>query len=206
MRADLGRFADQCQIDIADPVARRCGKTNRVGQEPVRTGAFPLRIARWEVAADITRTNRAKDRVDQRMDRNIGIAVPGQALVMGDLDPAQPQRFAGGEAVDIIAGADPDHRGSVGEIAGESQLVQPLVSFNQCHLMPGSAGNLRIVTRLLRTVPGPVRRENGRIMKRLRGLDPAQVLAPGWGAHQRAISMSEAIDHRQNRDRAGGKF
>ena len=206
MRADLGRFADQCQIDIADPVTGLAGKPDSMGQEPIRTGAFPLRIARWEVTADIACTNRAKDRVDQRMDRNIGIAVPGEALVMGDLYPAQPQRFAGGEAVDIIAGADPDHRGRVGEIAGESQLVQPLVSFNQCHLMPGSAGNLRIVTRLLRTVPGPVRRENSGEMKRLRGLDPAQYVALGWGAHQRAISMSEAIDHRQNRDRAGGKF
>jgi hypothetical protein len=66
-----------------------------VDQELVGRRALPLRIGRREVVADIAFTDRAQHGVGQGVQAGVGVGVADQGLVMGDLDAAQPDGFAG---------------------------------------------------------------------------------------------------------------
>src|SRR3546814_5406192 len=76
------------------------------GEEAVRRRAAPLRIARREMVADVAVGKAAKDRVGQRVKRDIGIAMALKSMTMRDFYPADPQRLARHEAVNVIAHAD----------------------------------------------------------------------------------------------------
>ncbi len=137
------------------------------------------------------------------MDRDVGVAVSGKALRMLDPHAAEPQFLALGEAVDVIARTDANRRQGRSEIAGEGQLVQGLVSFDQRDVQAGCLRDLGIVAGDRVAVPITMRGEHCRIAKSLRGLDPTQVLAAGRAAHQAALGVGEAVDHRQHRNGAG---
>src|SRR3546814_15486672 len=61
------------------------------GEEAVRRRAAPLRIARREMVADVAVGKAAKDRVGQRVKRDIGIAMALKSMTMRDFYPADPQ-------------------------------------------------------------------------------------------------------------------
>jgi hypothetical protein len=58
--------------------------------------------------ADVAQRHRAQQRIDQRMDRHIGMA--RKTLMMLDLHAAEPQFLAIFQPVDVIAGAHADGR------------------------------------------------------------------------------------------------
>ena len=105
--ADLGRFANDGEVDIADPVAGLRNQFCGMFEKLARARAFPLRVAGREMGADIAIANRAQNRIGDRMQRHIGIRMPGQAMRVVQLDPAQPQFFALDQFVHIKALADP---------------------------------------------------------------------------------------------------
>src|SRR3546814_4433806 len=63
------------------------------------------------MSADIAVGKCAENRVGQRVKRDIGIAMPFKSMTMRDFQPADPQRLARNQAVDVISHAD---RGSHG--------------------------------------------------------------------------------------------
>ena len=70
-----------------------------MGEKLGRACTAPLRIAGREVGADIARADRAEHGIGNRMKRNVCIGVAGQALIVRNLDPAQPQLLARLEAL-----------------------------------------------------------------------------------------------------------
>ncbi len=88
VRADLGVFADQRAVGIADAEALRCGKCHGMFQKDMAGGPFPLRIRRREMLADVTLAQRAIDRVSDRVHPHIGVRMALQAA--GHAAPCTP--------------------------------------------------------------------------------------------------------------------
>jgi hypothetical protein len=75
-------------------------------QELVGRRAAPARIVRREMLADIAIGNRAEDGVDQRVERDVGVRMPGQPTVVWNLDAAKPDMIAVAKSVHIEAVAE----------------------------------------------------------------------------------------------------
>ena len=74
--------------------------------EAARRRAAPLRVARREVLADVARAGRAEHRVDHRVQRDVGVAVPGEAAVVRrSCTPHSHSSSPSAEAVHVEAGA-----------------------------------------------------------------------------------------------------
>ena len=67
-----------------DAAAARLHALDREGEEAVGGRAAPLRIARRKMHADVAVGERAEDRVDQRMQRDVGIGMAGEPACMRD--------------------------------------------------------------------------------------------------------------------------
>src|SRR6478752_1109641 len=146
--------------------------------------------------ADVARSGRTEDRIDRSVDRDVGIAMSGKAPGVLYVHAAQPQLFPFGEAMDVRADADADGW-HVGKILCESELAQGFVAFNDGDVHPGLHPNLGVIPGDRRIAPDAMRGENGRVMERLRGLDPAQLLAWCAAGHHRTVSLGEAVDDGQ---------
>ena len=79
MRADARRLAHDGDVEMGDAAAARAHALDREGEEAVGRGAAPLRIARRKMHADVAFGERAEDRVDQRMQRHVGVGMAGDA-------------------------------------------------------------------------------------------------------------------------------
>ncbi len=86
-RADFRPLADHGDFEIGDASAARGDALDRVFQEAVGGGAFPLRIAGRKMRADIAIGQRAQDGVDQRMQADIAVGMGEKALVCGTRTP-----------------------------------------------------------------------------------------------------------------------
>ena len=64
-------------------------------------------VAVGKQLADVAQTGRAEQCVHEGVHRDVGVGVPGEALRVVDLDAAEHQPAAVGEAVRVVAGADP---------------------------------------------------------------------------------------------------
>ncbi len=60
---------------------------------------------------------RAEDRIDQRMQHDVGVGMAGDAAVMGDAHAAEPDVIAGGELMHVEAEAGA-HVAERGELRG----------------------------------------------------------------------------------------
>src|SRR6185295_16017969 len=69
-----------------------------------------LGVAVGIVAADVAERGRAEQRVADRVRQYVGIRVPGETLVVRDLDAADHQLAAGDEGMHVEALADPHAR------------------------------------------------------------------------------------------------
>ena len=78
VRADARRLAHHGDVEMRDPPAARAHALDRERQEPVGGGAAPLRIAGRKVHADVAVGERAEDRVDQRVQHDVGVGMAGR--------------------------------------------------------------------------------------------------------------------------------
>ena len=78
-----------------------------MGEEQVRRRALPLRVGRREMLADVAEPGRAEQRVGDRVEDDVGIAVAGESARVGNRDAAEHHRAVAGEAVDVEADAGP---------------------------------------------------------------------------------------------------
>ena len=75
-------------------------------QKLIGCGPLPARIARRKVLADVAIGERTEDRVDQRMQPDVGIRVAGQRAVVRDADAAQDDVIAVAEGMQAGARVD----------------------------------------------------------------------------------------------------
>mgnify|MGYP006191519607 CR=1 FL=1 len=89
VRADARCFTDKGKVEMDDPTATRGEKREGMHEKALGGGAAPLRIGGREVLADVAGADRAQHGIGQRMQRDIGIRMPKQFLVMRHEDAAQ---------------------------------------------------------------------------------------------------------------------
>lgn len=155
------------------------------------------------MATNVPLANCAKDCINQRVDRHIGIAVPGQSVAVIDFHPAKPQFLAGTEPMDIVTRSNTQRRKRGFKIAGESQLMQAFVSFDQGNGQSRGTSDLGVVAGFIRSVPVPVRSPDIAVSESLRSLHAPQQFAAGRLRHQATLSFGQAIHYRQDRNGAG---
>ncbi len=108
MRADLGPFADDGDVEGQQPAAALGDQCCGMGEKSAGIGTPPARIAGREMLADIAGADGAQDGVGQRMEPDIGVRMAFQTLVMGNGDAADHHLVPRSEAmhVEAIAAAD----------------------------------------------------------------------------------------------------
>jgi hypothetical protein len=185
-------LAQQGRVEMIDHSAPAPHQMNRVGQEPVRRGAAPLRVARREVDADVALGQGAQQGIRERVQDHIPVRVGDHAPVMGHPDPAEPDMIPLAEGMNVEAGAEAGHM-------RHERILQPPLGLVEI----GRMGQLDIVGLAVEHVnrhPGPLRQrpvigermealacgslmrfEDGGEPKRLRRLDGPQGCPFGSG-------------------------
>ena len=75
-----GCLAHDVDIDMREAAAARAQAIERKGQKAVGGGAFPLRVCRRKMHADIAIGERAEDGVGQRVQHDVGVGMAGERL------------------------------------------------------------------------------------------------------------------------------
>lgn len=101
MGGDLGAFTDKSDVYVIDLETKFIRQTNRVTQEDVAFGAFPLGIAGGEVTADVALCQTPIYSVCEGVKPDICVGMALQPTTMGDGDTAEHTMVAGAEAVDV---------------------------------------------------------------------------------------------------------
>src|SRR5215213_2367505 len=115
-----GVLADDGGVDVDDPPADRADDG---AQHVDRVGVAPALLVVGEERADVARAGRPEQRVDHRVGEHVGVGVAGEAELVLDLDTAQDQAAALGEAVAVVA--DPDAHRSILAVRGAERLEPP---------------------------------------------------------------------------------
>ena len=101
--AILGASQRRVTSTLVMKPARARTRRSGVGQEHVRSCTLPARIRVREVLADVAVADGAQQGIGERMQPDIGVGVPFEAVGMRDLDAAQPDVVARREAMHIEA-------------------------------------------------------------------------------------------------------
>ena len=104
IRADFWPLADKRDVHMRDARAGVSRQFCGVTQKRLGLSAFPLRVARREMGADIAFSQRAEDGVHQRVPSRVGVGMADQALVVRDAHSAKRDIVARAETVRIKAG------------------------------------------------------------------------------------------------------
>ena len=108
MRRDARRFAHDRHVEMRDHAARaRAPARRRRRENGPTTAPFHCGSLGGKCDADIAVGERAENGVDQRMQRHIGVRMPGHAARMRDAHAAEHDMIAVGEGVHVeaVAGA-----------------------------------------------------------------------------------------------------
>ena len=213
VRADLGRFADDRTIDMVDDrsalrgPARRHGRGNWSDAAPFHCGS-----RRREMLADVAEPGGAEQGVGDRVEHDVGVAVPGQAAIVRDFDPAEHDRARRRQRhgrrspmpVRLTMRAGQPLLGA-GEVGGGGQSCRASRSPSTAATFSPAATQDRAFVG--RRAPGhfAIRVAQSLGVERLRGLDPDQA-----GAIDASPSvprrLRERVADREHRRRAVVKF
>ena len=100
------------------------------------------------MVADVAGAERAEDRIGQRMEDDVGIAMAGKALVVRDADAAEPELPSGSEGMDVEAEADAraeQRRFGAAEVRLPGQLLERRVALDHRDRQAGRARDLGVV-------------------------------------------------------------
>ena len=182
---------------MGDPPAGLLDEVARMLEEQRRGGAAPLRVRRREMVADVAGAERAQDRVGQRVEDDVGVAVAGKALVVRDMDAAEPELAAGGEGVDVEAEADAraeQRRLGAEEVGLEGQLLQRRIALDDGDREAGGARDLGVVGRL---AAGPGAHGRARIASKRKACGVCTRNRSSRGTASPAPAPRQRVDHRQ---------
>jgi hypothetical protein len=84
-------------------------KFARVLEEEKAVRAFPLGIGVWKVRADVAEASGAKKRIAKRVGEDVAIGVADGAFIERDVNAADHERAAFGEAMKVVADAATNH-------------------------------------------------------------------------------------------------
>src|SRR5690606_1614105 len=107
MGSDLGRLTNDRHIDISDSEPCLAGQAHGVLDETARRDAPPLRVARREVLSDVPLACRAENGVDDRVERDVGVAMACEPAGMFNANAAKPQFLPLDQTVNVEARAGP---------------------------------------------------------------------------------------------------
>ena len=107
MRRDARRLANDRHVEMGDDAAPRAHALAGESQKAVRGRSLPLRIGRRKVHPDVAIGERAENGVDQRMQRDVGVRMSGDAARMRNADAAEHDVIAvsKGMHIEAVAGA-----------------------------------------------------------------------------------------------------
>jgi len=91
-RAQRGALADDGDVDVADPPARLSNQIPGRGEEARRVGSLPLRIVVGELLADVRQTDGPEERIGDRVEDGVAVAVPHRSGGMVETDAAENER------------------------------------------------------------------------------------------------------------------
>ena len=111
--ASFGALEHHGDVDVVDDPAGGRHVLQHGAQQRHRVGVAPQLVGVGEVLADVAEPGRAEQRVDDRVGQHVGVRVPRETSLAGDLDAAEDQRPAVGEAVGVDADAAA-HRHPIG--------------------------------------------------------------------------------------------
>ena len=74
-------------VDVGDAAAARPDAARCIFEEQARGGAFPLRVGRREVLADVAIADGAQQRVGQGMQHDVGVRVTFELCVCAIFTP-----------------------------------------------------------------------------------------------------------------------
>ncbi len=97
----LGASQMMVQVHMIDDATPRPPRAQRQSEKRVGAGTSPLRIRGRKVTADIAFSQSTEDRIDQRMNGDIGVAMAGEAVAMRNENAAKPEFFARFQAMHI---------------------------------------------------------------------------------------------------------
>lgn len=95
------------RTDVSERVAPVVHPLDGFPKENVRVASFPLRIRIREQLANVRQAEGPQDRVRDRVQQHIAVAVRYAAAVVRDVDTADDELVPGLEAVEVPAVADP---------------------------------------------------------------------------------------------------
>ena len=110
---DLRRLGEDREVGVGDAPALAAQERDDGLEEPDAVRALPLRVGVGEEVPDVAERGGAEERVHQRVRRRVGVRVAEEAEGELELDAAQDEPPPRDEAVDVEAGADAEHGGSV---------------------------------------------------------------------------------------------
>ena len=114
-RRQLRALGDDRRIDVVDGEAALTQQAERFVRQGQAGGVLPLRVVRWKVGADVAGAGGAQQRVDDRVQQDVGVGVAGQPGLALKRDAAEDERPPGLEAVDVVADADSHALGVKGQ-------------------------------------------------------------------------------------------
>src|SRR5262249_46311526 len=103
VRTDARRLADDGDVEMRDASAARAHAFDREHQKTIGGSAAPMRIAGREVDPDIAVSERAEDGIDERVQNDVRIRMPGQSTRMGDAHTAEHHMIARVETMHVEA-------------------------------------------------------------------------------------------------------
>ena len=109
MRCQLGPLGDNRGIKIADPEFPCLRQANNMFKQQHAVDPLIRWVGIWKVAADITKTKGAENRVADRMQQNISVRVAQQPVFVGNRHSTQNQRTVRDQTMNIKTVADTHH-------------------------------------------------------------------------------------------------
>ena len=105
-RTQLRSFADYRRVDVCNAVAGGGDFCDDRLEKLRRVGALPLRVVVGEVRADVAERRRAKERVDEGVEKRVRVGVPVKPNLSRELHASEDETPALGEPVRVVSEAD----------------------------------------------------------------------------------------------------
>lgn len=111
VRCHLGAFGKDDGIEVAYFDARMMNAANRFGQKINAIAAAIGRVVVGEQTPDIFGRDRSQQRVGDRVQQHVGVAVPDRMHIRRHIDAADPQWTAVAQSVRVVTESDAEGEG-----------------------------------------------------------------------------------------------
>src|SRR5207237_9107157 len=132
VRRQSGLLCDHRSVDVPDLVPRLTNERKRSPEQVDAARVLPLRVVWREVLPDVAESRRAQKRIDDRVQTDVRIAVPGEPDLMRQLHAAKNEIARLIAAVDVVADAYAHGRKINGGAGCRPRGLSPFSSRRHC--------------------------------------------------------------------------